>query len=69
MFLWLAMQGCLLTNMERLMRGITTYATCQICNCYEEIVLHVLRDCVEAKIIWLRFIKLQQWEIFFNLPL
>ncbi|OMO50810.1 reverse transcriptase [Corchorus capsularis] len=48
-FLWLARRGRLVTNELRLRWGLTTDASCVICGANLEDILHVLRDCIEAK--------------------
>ena len=59
----------LLTNMERLKMGMTTEGKCSICNDYEETTLHMLRDCMEARMIWLQFIEYCYWDNFFSMSL
>ena len=59
-FLWLVMHERLLTNLECLKRGMTTDGTCSICNVDEETTLHVLHDCIEARMIWVQLIEYRQ---------
>ncbi|KAK5824613.1 hypothetical protein PVK06_019394 [Gossypium arboreum] len=48
-FLWMVLQGRLLSNVERVWRGILDDSSCLICGHYLEDVLHILRDCPTAK--------------------
>ncbi|CAN1193234.1 Putative ribonuclease H protein At1g65750 [Linum perenne] len=52
MFLWLAIQGKLLTNQERYRRHMTLHTACGYCQDTSESVTHVLRDCAFAKEVW-----------------
>ncbi|KAL4363202.1 hypothetical protein GQ457_04G035220 [Hibiscus cannabinus] len=45
MFLWLVLRQRLLTNGERVRRGISSNPSCSCCGCYNESILHILRDC------------------------
>ncbi|CAN1181256.1 Putative ribonuclease H protein At1g65750 [Linum perenne] len=51
-FLWLAIQGKLLTKCSRVRRQMTADASCDWCGHLEESVAHVLRDCVFAAESW-----------------
>lgn len=51
-FLWLILKQRLLTNSERVRRGIEQDASCQLYGHSMEDALHILRDCAFAKEIW-----------------
>ncbi|OMP07401.1 reverse transcriptase [Corchorus olitorius] len=51
-FLWLATQNRILGNDNRMIRSFTTDPSCSICGHHSESVLHILRDCTNAKVIW-----------------
>ena len=68
-FLWLAMHDKLLTNAERVSRGLSNSSTCAKCNLEEESTIHVLRDCPFASWIWMNLLDQADWDHFFNLPL
>ncbi|KAK7259440.1 hypothetical protein RIF29_25047 [Crotalaria pallida] len=50
---WLACHGSLLTNAVRARRGMSISSTCSRCNEDDETIWHCLRDCSEAKGIWI----------------
>lgn len=52
LFLWKAMNKCLLTNAERARRHMTTCALCPICGGNDESLFHTFRDCNRIKILW-----------------
>ncbi|KAK9042425.1 hypothetical protein V6N11_017499 [Hibiscus sabdariffa] len=45
MFLWLVLRQHLMTNVERVHRGLSSDPSCLSCGCYNETILHILRDC------------------------
>ncbi|CAN1122078.1 Putative ribonuclease H protein At1g65750 [Linum perenne] len=51
-FMWLAMQGKLMTNVERARRHITNSDTCAVCGSEAESLDHVFRGCDVAKGVW-----------------
>ncbi|PRQ23567.1 putative ribonuclease H-like domain, reverse transcriptase zinc-binding domain-containing protein [Rosa chinensis] len=51
-FLWLIIQGKLLTNTERMKRRLTSDNSCPICHTHSESLLHLLRDCPRVNKIW-----------------
>ncbi|MBA0586918.1 hypothetical protein Gorai_000059, partial [Gossypium raimondii] len=52
LFILLILNQRLLTNVERVKRGIGHDSSCGICGHHFEDILHVLRDCPAAKEIW-----------------
>ncbi|XP_010520746.1 PREDICTED: uncharacterized protein LOC104799794 [Tarenaya hassleriana] len=51
-FLWLACNNRLLTNMARFKRNLSSSGQCPLGCPSDESVLHVLRDCSVAKVLW-----------------
>ena len=51
-FIWTAMHNSLLTNEERCRRNMAVDDRCHRCRNEQESLLHVLRDCEEAKQLW-----------------
>ncbi|CAN1784070.1 Putative ribonuclease H protein At1g65750 [Linum perenne] len=51
-FMWLAAHGKLMTNMERMRRGIADQSTCEACGHVGEDINHVFRSCRVARDIW-----------------
>lgn len=66
MFLWLVEWRKLLTNESRVQRHLTHYDICDMCGMGREDVLHVLRGCMKAKVIWLMFIPSNEIDMFFS---
>ncbi|KAA3459207.1 reverse transcriptase [Gossypium australe] len=58
-FLWLAFKQKLLTNSERMRRGIGQSNSCALCGNEIEDMVHVLRDCPTAKDMWMHVIPSQ----------
>ncbi|MBA0628908.1 hypothetical protein Godav_023538, partial [Gossypium davidsonii] len=48
-FIWTALQERLLSNVERVRRGLAVDPSCTICGFHLEDILHILRDCAVAK--------------------
>ncbi|MBA0834875.1 hypothetical protein Goarm_007196, partial [Gossypium armourianum] len=48
-FIWLALKQRLLTNMERVRRGIGSDGSCTVCSFELEDILHAIRDCTAGK--------------------
>ncbi|KAK5831685.1 hypothetical protein PVK06_015483 [Gossypium arboreum] len=65
-FIWLILKQRLLTNSERVMRGIAQDATCHLCSYIKEYTLHVLRDCSFAREIWHNIIPANQLGSFYS---
>jgi hypothetical protein len=51
-FLWKVAHGRLMTNQERVKIGISNDDSCSRCQLGPETVMHVLRDCEEAREFW-----------------
>ncbi|KAF7842172.1 putative non-LTR retroelement reverse transcriptase [Senna tora] len=68
-FMWLCTHGRLLTNAERMKRQISEQADCDQCGDAVEDTLHVLRDCLKVKEIWMRLVKPCFWPEFFHAEL
>ncbi|KAH1067662.1 hypothetical protein J1N35_032649 [Gossypium stocksii] len=64
-FIWLVLKRQLLTNSERVRRGIAQDASCQLCGHSLEDNLHTLRDCPFAKEIWKQVIPPNYFDSFF----
>ncbi|KAL1121489.1 hypothetical protein V6Z11_D01G236200 [Gossypium hirsutum] len=64
-FLWLVLKQRLLTQAERLRRGVINDARCSVCGHGYEDVLHTIRDCDAAKKVWFRIIPSNKLNAFF----
>lgn len=51
-FLWLVYHDRLLGNLIRYRRRMTNNPKCYVCDAEEESVLHILRDCPAARMVW-----------------
>ncbi|MFQ6640914.1 hypothetical protein Gotur_014660 [Gossypium turneri] len=51
-FFWTVFKQRLLTNMERVRRGLAEDPSCPICGHSSKDILHVIRDCTLAKQVW-----------------
>ncbi|KAK8486111.1 hypothetical protein V6N12_010315 [Hibiscus sabdariffa] len=69
MFLWLVLRQRLLTNVERVRRGLSSDPSCSCCGCYNESILHILRDCPPVRSIWQSIIPQADHECFFGASL
>ncbi|KAK4284155.1 hypothetical protein QN277_001024 [Acacia crassicarpa] len=67
-FMWLAFQNRLPTNDWR-SRWSSASAMCPLCNSQVETLIHILRDCVYARNMWLSLIHPQFLQCFFNAQL
>lgn len=65
-FLWQVAHHRLLTNTERLARGMTQSAQCPLCQQDNESLMHVLLDCEHAMAVWDRFVSTEHRARFFN---
>lgn len=68
-FMWLVSCDRLLTNWSRWRRKLVQHPTCWLCGDDAETVIHVLRDCSQAKQVWASFVPNQYRVSFFSLPL
>ncbi|KAL4305522.1 hypothetical protein AHAS_Ahas16G0086700 [Arachis hypogaea] len=68
-FLWLLANDALLTNHNRRRRNMTSEADCPRCNSNEETVLHAVRDCPTARLVWRALLSHQRNQYFFNLDI
>lgn len=68
-FLWELSLSRLLTNEARWKWGFALSPHCTRCVGYTEDCLHLLRDCVESRLIWHSFLPPQFLSKFFSLPL
>ena len=66
-FIWLAISNRLKTKFELHRRHITKDSTCCICGHHLEDTIHVLRDCVIARQVWLRLVYNNLWNFLFRL--
>lgn len=53
-FIWLVLKGKILRNKERHWWGLTYDGSCPICDCDEESLDHLFRDCQVARLVWRR---------------
>ncbi|KAK5833829.1 hypothetical protein PVK06_017692 [Gossypium arboreum] len=65
-FLWLTCKQRLLTNQERVRKGIGQNMSCLIFQYDTEDILHVLRDCSTTKDVWKYFVLKSCQELFFS---
>ncbi|KAK9011773.1 hypothetical protein V6N11_039855 [Hibiscus sabdariffa] len=66
MFLWLVLRQRLMTNVERVRRGLSSDPSCSSCGCYSETILHILRDCPPVRSFWKSIIPQVEHECFFG---
>uniref|UniRef100_A0A2C9WG69 Reverse transcriptase zinc-binding domain-containing protein n=1 Tax=Manihot esculenta TaxID=3983 RepID=A0A2C9WG69_MANES len=64
---WKGPKRILMTNNERYKRNFSPTAACPLCGFANETVIHILRDCSIAKIIWPSFVEPQHLQHFYNL--
>ncbi|KAK9030203.1 hypothetical protein V6N11_031633 [Hibiscus sabdariffa] len=69
MFLWLVLRQRLMTNVERVRRGLSSNPSCSSCGCYSETILHILRDCPPVRSFWKSIIPQVEHECFFGASL
>lgn len=65
--IWKIAHGKLLTNEERMKRGMSDHNICPRCNSQPESLTHLLRDCDEVQEFWKRHIKQDFLSKFFSL--
>ncbi|KAE8667060.1 Retrovirus-related Pol polyprotein from transposon TNT 1-94 [Hibiscus syriacus] len=68
-FTWLAYRDRLLTNVNRCKRNIASSPLCDIYGTSDETTLHILRDCTEARKLWMSIIPPNAANRFFTLSL
>ncbi|XVF89411.1 hypothetical protein PTKIN_Ptkin19aG0128300 [Pterospermum kingtungense] len=61
-FMWRVYHGNLMTNVTRAKFGGSTNSLCEICNLAAETVLHVLRDCSKASMVWQAILPHDIWD-------
>lgn len=67
-FLWLTHKERLLTNAERLRRGMSSSSACSICNAGDENLDHILRHCNTAKRCWEQILPPNKRMQFYSQP-
>lgn len=68
-FLWILSHNKLLTNYEKWRRNLREDPCCSLCGAMEETCLHAIRDCPEAKQVWLLFVETSLQQNFFLMSL
>lgn len=66
-FLRIVKKGRLLTNSERVRRKLIDNAGCPLCSVINETIVHVLRDCYFAAVVWRQVIQSDSVSSFFEL--
>ncbi|KAJ1419777.1 Reverse transcriptase zinc-binding domain [Sesbania bispinosa] len=66
-FIWKLYHGRLLTNSERMKRGMASNDICPRCGEHSEDIMHAIRDCEDT--LWESLIDHNQWAIFFSMGL
>ena len=64
-FIWLAYQGKILSNEQRTKRNLTSYPSCLLCGWQTESVIHILKDCPLAMMVWKSILNLHSSPHFF----
>ena len=52
MFICLTLHDKVMTNVNRVVRHIASDPSCKICGALEEDLVHILRDCPSARLVW-----------------
>lgn len=65
-FIWLAANQVLMTNVERYRRHLCDSSLCSVCKSGEETILHILRDCPAMAGIWTRLLPARRLSSFFS---
>ncbi|KAJ1378317.1 Ribonuclease H-like superfamily [Sesbania bispinosa] len=68
-FIWKLYHGRLLTNSERMRRGMSSNDICPRCGNSSENIMHTLRDCDDIKELWESLIDPNEWASFFSMGL
>ncbi|MBA0684863.1 hypothetical protein Goari_026414, partial [Gossypium aridum] len=68
-FLWLLWDNRLLTNDERVRRGMASSGCCEHCGASMENSIHVVRDCLFGRGVWCSIVPAHLHGTFFTLPL
>ncbi|KAF7805325.1 putative ribonuclease H protein At1g65750 family [Senna tora] len=68
-FLWKLSHDCIMTEVQRKKRGISTQDICKRCGLATESSTHAIRDCVWVKGIWEKLVRRDMWSSFFNLDI
>ncbi|KAJ1412575.1 Reverse transcriptase zinc-binding domain [Sesbania bispinosa] len=68
-FIWKLYHNRLLTNSERVRRGMTSDDSCPRCGQAPETIMHTLRDCEVVSELWESLIDREWWARFFSLGL
>lgn len=68
-FLQLVSKQRLLANAERTRRGLANNSLCSLCGHDNEDVIHVLRDCLATKDVWMHVLPPDQQNMFISTPL
>lgn len=66
LFLWHVARDSLLTNEKRERRGLSDNLLCPICNQRVESLLHVLRYCNQARVVWQQLSPRRMSALFFS---
>ena len=66
LFMWLAMNQVLMTNVERHQRHLCDSNICPVCKSGQETILHILRECPAMAGIWQRIVLMRQRRSFFS---
>ena len=66
-FLWLVAHERLMMNAHGVRRGLDSDPSCKVCNCMEEDIRHILRDCPTAREVWSHLIPYNSIN-FYTLP-
>ncbi|KAH1064535.1 hypothetical protein J1N35_029522 [Gossypium stocksii] len=61
-FIWLVLKQRILSNVERVKRGLADDPSCSLCGCPSEDILHILRDCNAAKDVQSQVLPGQPWS-------
>ncbi|KAK9948691.1 hypothetical protein M0R45_004256 [Rubus argutus] len=67
LFSWTMVQGRLLTNVQRFRRKLTVDPSCKFCPGVPESMVHLLRDCPHAQLVWNAVNVPQSMQQTFNL--
>ncbi|KAF2286812.1 hypothetical protein GH714_030483 [Hevea brasiliensis] len=65
-FLWLSYHGRILTNVQQVHRRMSSDPSCALCGEAREDNFHTLRDCPNAKQVWLGPVPQCLWSVFFS---